>query len=284
MSEHAPQLGMRSDDSSRRRFLGQTAALAGAIGLAGCLSLDSGDGTGGASSTRTTADDESLTSATASDASTSADTETASPTEANTPTQTPPRDALIEAPHGTTIQATVYGSGDCGVVLVPQINEDRESWEPQAEMVASMGHLALAVDEDPENRAASVRGAVQYLRTGEGVSTVVLVGASTGGEAVVTANAKADDAVDGTVTLSAAGGAEHAAELEGRTLFVASNGDEKRFVQTARELHAGAPEPTELLTYDGSAHGQGLFDSEHGEDLRSRLRRFIAEACEAEPE
>lgn len=185
------------------------------------------------------------------------------------------------APHGATIEASLYGNGDCGVILVPQVNLDRESWQPQAELIADMGHLALAIDEDSDNRSASVRGAIQYLREEQAVSTIVLVGASTGGEAVVVANANTDTPVAATVTLSAAGGTEHASTLEGRSLFVVSNGDEDRFVRIAQELHEAAPEPKQLVEYDGSAHGQGLFDSPHGDALRSTVRSFIADVCGA---
>jgi dienelactone hydrolase len=164
-------------------------------------------------------------------------------------------------------------------VLVPQINTDRGSWRPQAEAIAGMGHLALAIDEDTDDRAASVRGAIAYLRGAGGVSTVVLVGASTGGEAVVVADATAGAPVDGTVTLSAAGGADRASDLRGRTLFVVSEDEEDRFVRVARELHQGAPEPTDLVVYDGSAHGQGLFASGHDEALRDRLRTLLSEVC-----
>lgn len=185
----------------------------------------------------------------------------------------------FDAPHGATIGASVYGSGDCGVVLVPQIDLDRESWQPQAEMIADLGNLAPAIVEDPDDRSVSVRGAVQYLREEEDVSTGVLVGASSGGEAAVVANGNLDTPVDGTVTLSAGGGTEHAAPLEGPSLFVVSTGDDERFVRTARELHEGAPEPKQLIEYDGSALGQGLFDSPHADDLRSKLRSLIADVC-----
>jgi alpha/beta superfamily hydrolase len=146
-------------------------------------------------------------------------------------------------------------------------------------MIADMGRLARTIDEDPNNRSASVRGAIQYLRQQQGVSTLVLIGASTGGEAVVVANAQTDTAVDGTITLSAAGGADHVSELQGRSLFVVSKGDEDRFVRIARELHQGAPEPKQLVEYEGSAHGQSIFDSEHGDDLRDRVRTFTSDVC-----
>ena len=264
---------MTSEKSSRREFLARTAVVTSPLGLAGCLTGGSSSSDDGGSETTTSeeGDETSTTSET--------DTTEESTDKTGTSTTESPRSVSFEAPHGATIEATAYGSGDCGIVLVPQINLDRGSWEPQAEMVAEMGHLALAIDEDPDNRAASVRGAIRYLREQQGISTLILVGASTGGEAVVVANAETDATVDGTITLSVAGGAGHASDLQGRSLFVVSKGDEDRFVRIARELHQGAPEPKKLVEYEGSAHGQGLFDSEHGDNLRDRIRTFVSEVC-----
>lgn len=186
----------------------------------------------------------------------------------------------FETSHGPTLSGTLYGNGECGIVLVPQINMDRESWQPQAEWLASLGHTVLAIDEDPDNRPASVQGAIQYLQDQQSVSQLVLIGASSGGEAVVTANANAPpDTVDGTITLSAGGGGEAAAELQGRLLFVVSRGDDDRFVQTATQLHQNASQPKELVQYRGTTHGQRLFESGHREELTEQIQTLITEDC-----
>lgn len=265
-------------DQSRRRFLTTSGSCLGLFALAGCTAVLTGAG-----STTPTADPEGGTG-------TGAGTETGTGTGTTTDgTENPSttengrsrqETVTVQTANGA-IEATLYGRGDCGVVLVPQIDLDRESWEPQAEAVAGMGHVALAIDENPDARAASVLGAVRYLREEVGVDRVALVGASTGGEAVVTANARADPGdVQGTMTLSAAGGADHASDLQGRLLFVVSEGDESRFVGTARALEADAPDRAELVTYSGSAHGQGLFDSSHARELRGRFSEFVSGVCE----
>lgn len=262
---------MPISECSRRDLLAAGVGLAGTLGLAGCLSGDADDaGQGGTATT------EPATATNRVGATTEAETETEGRTAG---TASGPTDVTFEAPHEATIPATAYGGGDCGVVLVPQVNLDRGSWRPQAELVASTGRQALAIDEDPDDRAASVRGAIRYLREERGVSTVVLVGASTGGAAVVVANAETDVPVAGTVALSPAGGVDHADALTGRSLFVVATADEDRFVRIANDLEAAAPEPKELIEFEGSAHGQGLFESEHGEALRSRLQTFLDEAC-----
>lgn len=268
---------MMSDASSRRRFLSRTAVITSTLSLAGCFTGGSDSSGDGETETTTTEEAETPTDKTETTGETT--TETSSSSESGDSTPKSPQSVSFEAPHGTTIKATAYGNGDCGVVLVPQINLDRESWQPQAKMIAGMGHLALAIDEDPDNRSASVRGAIQYLRQQQGVSTIILIGASTGGEAVVVANAKTDTTVDGTITLSAAGGSDQASELQGRSLFVVSNGDEDRFVRIAQELHQSAPDPKNLVEYEGPAHGQRIFTSDHEDNLRDRVRTFISEVC-----
>lgn len=270
---------MRRDGANRRRFLHRTVAVAGATSLAGCLTGGSGSEDDGGSQGDATDGEGGTNPTDEGDSPVGTEASTTSSSETTDSPPTTPRDVSFEAPHGATVEATAYGSGDCGVVLVPQINKDRGSWRSQAEVIAGMGHGVLAIDEDPDDRSASVRGAVRYLRDQTDVSTVVLVGASSGGEAVVVANAETNATVDGTITLSAAGGADRTSDLEGRSLFVVSTGDDDRFVSTARKLHQGAPQPTNLVEYEGSAHGQGILDSEHGDDLLDRIRTFVADVC-----
>ncbi|WP_101297312.1 dienelactone hydrolase family protein [Halegenticoccus soli] len=193
---------------------------------------------------------------------------------------TGPRNVTLPAAHGPTLDATLYGSGDCGVVLVPQIDRDRESWESEAKRLAGDGRLVLALDEDPDNRADSVLGSIRYMRGERGVSDLVVIGASSGGKAALFANAKAEPgAVDGTATLSASGGVERASDLQGRLLFVISEREHEKYVRVGRELHAKAPEPKELVTYDGDEHAQRLFSGDNAGDVRRRLDAFVSEVC-----
>lgn len=182
-----------------------------------------------------------------------------------------------------SIEGTLYGDAECAVVLVPQINLDRGSWESQAVALVEAGYQALAIDEDPDRRAASVTAAVEYLRSAVGTERVVLVGASSGGEAVVRANAAADPGtIAGTIALSPAGGVDVAGELQGRLLFVVCEGDADRFVRTARRLHRDAPEPERLVTFGGDDHGQEILAGEHGETLWSHIRSTVERGCATE--
>lgn len=262
--------------STRRRLLraGAALGLSGLSGLAGCTDLGSGPDPTDAKVTETDTpeggDTPTATDGGATETTDGTGTSDASREEAVT----------FRSTADTEVEATLYGAGDCGVAFVPQINMDRESWQPQARQVAERGHVALSIDEDPDNRAASALGAVGYLREDVGVDRIVLVGASSGGEAVVRATARADDgAVQGLVTLSAGGGEDVADGLQGRNLFVVSEDDDDRFVRVAQQLFENAPEPKELKVYEGGAHGQRIFGTDHGDDLRERLFGLVDDAC-----
>lgn len=270
---------MRREPSTRRRFLAATAGLISAAASTGCFGGGQRPDSEGSTTESVGTTVTTPVLATTTGGETTVGTDTATIDRSLETTSVAPQTVTFDGTDGVTVEGTVYGSGDCGVILVPQINLDRESWQPQAEELATMGHLVLSIDENPDNRAASVRGAIRYLREQRSVSTVVLLGASSGGEAVVRANAATDAPVAGTVTLSAAGAADQAGDLQGRSLFVVSTGDEDRFVQTARQLAENAPEPSRLIEYEGSAHGQAIFGSEHGEDLLVQVTGFVRKAC-----
>lgn len=216
-----------------------------------------------------------------------------------------PVDVVFTKPAGGEVPSTRYGSGDCGVVLVPQADRDRQSWDQYARRLAGSGYLALAIDEGERRKAAGVTAAVRYLREEAGVDAVVVIAASAGGEAAVRAVAErggadggtltADEtvtdggtvagggsvagAVAGLVVLSPAGGAEVAGRLSLPTLVVVAEGDADRYVETARALADGATGEAELATYEGDAHGQALLSSDHAEDLRGRIGDFLDRVC-----
>lgn len=248
----------------------------------------SGTKTGGSCSTgdETTATTRSRSDQSRSDQSRTAP-EAATTTPGGTPTTTERPSKAIQqvrfwAASGGEVVGILYPAGPCAVVLVPQVNLDRRSWDPQARALRAAGYTALAIDERPDARADSALGAVQFLHALEWVERVVLVGASTGGEAVVRANARAEPgAVAGTVALSPAGGEDVATDLQGRLLVAVSEGDEDRFVRTARALHERAPEPRRLVVFGGDAHGQRLFESRHGPELLVRTTSLVADVCEA---
>lgn len=161
--------------------------------------------------------------------------------------------------------------------MIPQINLDRGSWHPQAELLAARGMVALPIDEGSQ-RVAATLAATEYLRTEHGVDQVILLGASSGGEAAIVAGATAPDRVDGVITLSAAGGVDHAASLTGQQLFVVSRADEQRFVDVTDTL-GDTVASSRTVSYDGSAHGQALFAGPHRQDLWTHVHTLTTTVC-----
>jgi pimeloyl-ACP methyl ester carboxylesterase len=58
-------------------------------------------------------------------------------------------------------------------------------------------------------------------------------------------------------------------------LFIGSEGDKTVPFAETRRMFDLSPDPKELQSYPGSAHGVQIFQTEHGDDLRQRLIAFI---------
>ncbi|WP_338729770.1 alpha/beta hydrolase [Haladaptatus sp. DJG-WS-42] len=268
-----------------RRHLLVVSGSALTTALAGCASQGGDDGT--TTDTESAADASSDTQSATQTATNDTDGAEESQSNASETTMTPDpasfegESVTFTADGDTEIQGTLYGDGDYGVVMVPQINFDRESWREQAQLLAATGHAALPIDEG-DNPPAAVLGAMAYLKEDVGVSNVVFIGGSSGGEAVVRANAQAPDgAVAGVMGISAAGGSDVAGDLQGRKLFVVGKDDDQRFVDTAKQLHENAPDPKRLVILDSDAHAQRIFDSPHADTLTDLLLSFVEESSGA---
>ncbi len=251
----------------RRDVLAASGALVVSGGLSGCVF----DSRGSLRSQNTTTTG-------------SPSTQTPPPSSADAPPDSTaaPRSQRVSfrATHGAELEGTLYGAGDCGIVLIPQSHKDRHIWRPQAKTYAQLGHLALTTEVDPTNRTESVLGAIRFMRREQNVTRLLLIGASTGGKAALEANVRAEaGAVDGTVTLSANGGAENASELQGRLLFMISEDERPEYVRVGHALAENAPEPKELITYSGGAHARALVVEKHGDAVRRRLRKFVSTVC-----
>jgi type II secretory pathway pseudopilin PulG len=210
-------------------------------------------------------------------------TPTATPTA--TPTETKPSKGTtvsFESSDGRTIKGTFYGSGSCAAIFAPGNGYSRTDWAPQALSVAKAGHAALTVDFSSENRFQHVKtlvGATSYLRTKKNIETTVLVGSSSGANAVVKANTVSETNTAGSVIISPGGATAYAPDLSGRLLFVVGKNDDTRYVQTTKGMYQQAPEPKRLVTLPTSKHGQAIFDTEQGSKLTNLIVTFIETAC-----
>jgi pimeloyl-ACP methyl ester carboxylesterase len=207
---------------------------------------------------------------------------------------TSPEQVSFPTEDGGIVHATLYGSGDRGVVLAHGGQFKKESWQEQARYLARAGFRVAALDfrgygqsqgpgqADPLSAPLhfDVLAAVRYLHE-SGVKNVSVVGASMGGSASADASILADPGeIDRLVLLAAwAGGPPE--RLKGRTLFVVSRGDTRGDgvvrLTKMREQYERAPQPKQLVILDGSAHAQHVFATEHGPLLMREILRFLTE-------
>ncbi len=282
---------------TRRRLL-QAVGVATAVSLAGCSSGNDGanstettskQGTGEATTTGgTTGRGTTGRGTTTDDGTANQTTEADQTTETTTGTEPPEGggDVQFSTNGGATVQGTLLGEGSCGVVFAHGAGFDRKSWLPQARKIAEQGYTCLTIDlnlDDRSTTAGYVLSAVRYLRQRVGVESVVLIGASAGANAVVRANAQAEQGtIDGTLALSPGKSAEAASRMQGWKLFVVSRGDKGRFVRTTKQMHENAPKPKRLETVGGSAHGQRVFDTSQDYAVRSLMSELLNTVCGGE--
>ena len=202
-----------------------------------------------------------------------------------------PQPVSFPTPDGGVVFADLYGNGDRGVVLAHGGRFDKESWAPQARVLAGAGFRVLAFDFRGRGRShgpgdadimsaplhLDVLAAVRHLKK-SGAKTVSVVGGSMGGSAAGDAAIEAPGEIDRLVLL--AGVPDRPAEkLTGRKLFVVARDDvggpDIPRLPKVRAAYERAPQPKELLVLDGSAHAQFIFETPQGERLMREILRFL---------
>jgi len=192
---------------------------------------------------------------------------------------------------GGRIYANVYGEGDRGVVLAHGGRFTKESWQPQAEELVRAGFRVLAFDfrgfgesHGPGEKDMysapmhlDVLAAVRYLRK-NGAKTVSVMGGSFGGGAAADAStASQPGEIDRLILLAAAGNGP-AERIQSPLLVIVArddtSGDGPRLPHI-RAWFDKAPEPKQLIVLDGSAHAQGLFQTEQGDLVMKEVLRFL---------
>jgi pimeloyl-ACP methyl ester carboxylesterase len=195
---------------------------------------------------------------------------------------------------GGVVYADLYGEGERGVVLAHGGRFNKESWEPQARVLAKAGFRVLAFDfrgygesRGPGDSAPmsaplhlDVLAAVSYLRKA-GAKNISVVGASMGGSAAADASIESKPGEIDRLVLLAAWAEGPPEKLKGRKLFIVSRDDTRgdgllRLVKI-REQYQKSPEPKELVILDGSAHAQHIFATDQGERLMREILRFLSQ-------
>ena len=196
--------------------------------------------------------------------------------------------ALLAVPApGERLPAVVLGrGGSTGVVFANQSASSACGWLPYARAVARDGVRSVVFDYAAASREDEVLAAGRWLRS-HGARRVVLVGASIGGRAVVTAAVRGGPRqVDGVVSLSGERilGAQRdlladARRLRVPTLWVSSENDAyTNFATETRQLYRGArghARPDRLLVVGGADHGIDLLAGPQARRVTPAVTRFI---------
>src|SRR5262245_38672543 len=171
---------------------------------------------------------------------------------------------------GARLGALILGTGTVGIVLVHQIDASLCQWLPYGKQLADRGYRVMRLDlggyGSPEPASKSdqdVRQAVGYLRH-QGVQSIVLIGASLGGTAALSAAVILTPPVTGVMSLSGPvriNGMDLSVRIRALVspvLYVAGVLD-GTFATDAQSLYdSTVEERKQILLADSSLHGVAL--------------------------
>jgi hypothetical protein len=197
-------------------------------------------------------------------------------------------------PGDSKLSGVVLGTGRVGLVLAHEAGSDHCQWGPYALEQVRAGYRVLLFDfsgsgDSPPNgiaNDAAVAAAADYLRS-RGVQTVVLIGASMGGTAVLSAATQIEPAVAGVISLS--GPAEYGGvsavtsvpRLAVPVLYAACQFDAS-FGDDAATMYAATPPSvsrTLAVQRECTHHGVQLTYTGGGSDataVRAAIKDFLA--------
>lgn len=193
------------------------------------------------------------------------------------------------------LHAVATGRGPTAVVLAHESDDDACAWAFFVPQLAATGRQVLAFDFSGKGQSdyvgdgrldLDVLAAVAQARK-QGATKVVVIGASMGGTAVVTAAGAPTSGIDGVVSISApasylnADAEAAAAHLKVPAMFAASRRD-KTYAQVAEAMSrsCGCAYPKVFL-FDGSLHGLELLkDTSDGPPLRAGIDQLLARALQ----
>jgi pimeloyl-ACP methyl ester carboxylesterase len=189
---------------------------------------------------------------------------------------------------GVELTGELRGNGGVGVVLSHSFPTDRTAWASLAHELAEEGYTSLTFDfrgfGDSEGERGipdiwrDVLAAIEFLR-GEGVTAVVVIGASMGGTASLVAAARDDLAA--VITLSAPSTfngllapPEALQVVDEPKLFIAAQGDDAA-AATAQGFYAQSPGPKRVEIVTGDDHGTDLLEGHQAEAVRMLIFDFL---------
>ncbi|MDQ6820571.1 MAG: hypothetical protein M3076_09605 [Actinomycetota bacterium] len=181
------------------------------------------------------------------------------------------------------LTAAVLGAGPTGVVLADQVDNSVCDWLPLPSALAARGLRVLVFDYGNGDDSLEVQSAARFLR-GQGVSRVVLMGASVGGAVVIDAGVHLHSAPAAVISLSAVPEATNypfpadARRLRSPSFQIGSTGDP--ITQTGndtRSLFRASPSPAKrrLLIPGEATHGTDLIGQGANSQVRNAIIEFI---------
>jgi pimeloyl-ACP methyl ester carboxylesterase len=207
------------------------------------------------------------------------------------------RPVSFPAADGIRLAGRLFGDGGVGVVLSHMLPADQTSWWDFARILAGRGYSALTYDargycpggeagcsegqKDVTAMWQDVIGAIDYLES-QGVSRVMLVGASMGGTASLVAASRPGVRVAAVVALSAPQSIEGLtadqgvlANVTAAKLFVAGNSDLTGAAQAAQTMYDESPPPKRVEIFTSSDHGTDLLTGNQSGRVQTLILNYL---------
>lgn len=181
-----------------------------------------------------------------------------------------------------TIEADFFAAGkDKAVIFAHGAIFNKESWHFLALKLQKENITGLAINfrgygkskrGSTANRAFDILGAVSYLKT-KGYKSIVIVGGSMGGAAVVRALNKSYDKIVTKVVLMAPAGGKALIYKSLNKLFIVSQNE--GLYKRVTTLYNNSAQPKKLSVYKGNYHAQHMFKAKYAKSLVKEIITFI---------
>jgi pimeloyl-ACP methyl ester carboxylesterase len=193
-----------------------------------------------------------------------------------------------------TLHGVLTGNGPTAIVLAHESQQDACDWAFFVPELAAGGRMALAFDFSGDGSSSYIGdgrldldmlAAVTEVRR-RGATRVVVIGASKGATAAVTAAGAPANGIDGVVSLSAAASyrsadtASAAAGITAPVLLAATENDGSA-AETAQKVAetCGCAYP-EVLVFSGRLHGMRMLTGPDGSALRDAIAQLVTRATQ----
>jgi pimeloyl-ACP methyl ester carboxylesterase len=176
---------------------------------------------------------------------------------------------------GSGLAGYEYGTGTTGVVFAHESGGDACDWMPEAVRLAKLGYRTLAMDLNGYGASKTLQrpysddvdDAIDFL-TGQGVKSIVLVGSSMGGTAVLAAAVHTSARLAAVIALSSPAyysesDALAAAPRITAPLLLMCGSLDGGFVGDVKDIYAAATasKHKRLVLLDTDAHGKRLVEA-----------------------